>query len=730
MEAPPAPDSQQPAQDTTNAEASQDNAAQASSLLNVPPLEAARRKETAISLLTGRGIDPATLSAEQFNIFANQAPQLQEASLEMLAKYGAEKLRIVHPEDKDQAGSANSTPVQAPSTTVTPNPASVTATPAAETPTKGRRGKRKSKAAAGELSIGDGAVVSLEHNGEVGTTSSTLKLQAKSKKPRGTCEACKQKKLKCTKEHPACSICQNSGEQCIYAPPKPRRKSEKVIEAAEPENSESPGETQHHPPQHGTESSISVQQLVEVHEDELPLGPPPPSAAAPIQSQPLAPVEDPENDEFIPDPNILSGPVASHPTTTEQPVDNYYHHSEVTFPHQSNPDRNLATSGLTFPPPQTQQGQPAYSQPPPAAPVVHNNQQHPAVSSRHSLPTAQPKQSPVPSPAVPMQANSWNDSSASRASPSTVSPTMQQAVNRHRPRKSAPEAPHQLRDGLQQAASQAALQTQNQRSPAMTVRSPYQTAAAIARTKSRQSHRSQTNTPVSNASLPQPPVQQQTVSHQPVTAPSYSGNSASTSSSIPNYDPYARYNSTEHSSRIAYEPGTYHNNITVTTSASYSATPSYDYTRTTAPASTASSNPLSQALNSGSGGYGDTNNAGSSSWQVSQSRSTQPQPNHYSSHNHGYSNSPEQQRAQPYPYSSSHQQPNTTQPSQQNWYPFNGANSNSGNRNAGYGGAPTTTSATPYQNHRPNVPGYASHNYGSSDEQSIYDLLRASGSGN
>ena len=715
-----------PAQDAANVEASQNNAAQAASLLNVPPLEAARRKETAISLLTGKGIDPATLSAEQFNIFANQAPQLQDASLEMLAKYGAEKLRIVHPEDKDHTGSANSTPAQAPSSTVTPTPASVTATPAVETPTKGRRGKRKSRVAAGELSIGDGAVVSLQHNGEVGTTSSTLKLQAKGKKTRGACETCKQKKLTCTKEHPACSICRNSGEQCIYAPPKPRRKSEKLVEAAE--NSEVLGETQHHPPQHGTESSIPVQQLVEVQVDEPPPAPPPQSAAAPIQSQPPAPMEDPENDEFIPDPNILSGPVESqsHPATTEQqPVDNYYHHGGVTFPttHQSNPDRNLPTSGLTFPPPPAQQGQqPVYSQPAPATPVAHDNQQRPAASSRRSLPTAQPKQSPVPPPAV-------------------VSPTMQQAASRHRPRKSAPEGPHQLLDGLQQAASmsQAALQTQNQRSPAMTVRSPYQNAAAIARTKSRQSHRSQTNTPVSNASLSQPPSAQQTASHQSVTAPSYSANSTSTSSSIPNYDPYARYNNTEHSSRITYEPGTYHNNIAVTTSASYSATPSYDYTRTAAPASAASSNPLSQALNNGSGGYGDSN-AVSSPWQAAQARSTQPQPSHYSSHyhNHGYNNSPEQQRAQPYSYSSSHQQPNTTQPSQQNWYGgFNGANANSNNsssnRNAAYGGAPTTTTAaTPYQNqnHRPNLPGYASHSYGSTDEQSIYDLLRASGSGN
>ncbi|RYP39424.1 hypothetical protein DL767_002158 [Monosporascus sp. MG133] len=100
----------------------QGNTVQAPGFLNLPPAEAARRRETAVSLLASKGVDPATLSAEQFYIFANQAPQAQEVSLEMLAKYGAARLRIVHPDDKDQAGSAtSSTPAQAhPATPPTP----------------------------------------------------------------------------------------------------------------------------------------------------------------------------------------------------------------------------------------------------------------------------------------------------------------------------------------------------------------------------------------------------------------------------------------------------------------------------------------------------------------------------------------------------------------------------------------------------------------------------------
>ncbi|RYP06209.1 hypothetical protein DL764_003301 [Monosporascus ibericus] len=103
-----------------NAATPQSSTVQAPGFLNLPPAEAARRRETAVSLLTSKGVDPATLSAEQFYIFANQTPQAQEVSLEMLAKYGAAKLRIVHPEDNDQAGSASSTPAQAESATPTP----------------------------------------------------------------------------------------------------------------------------------------------------------------------------------------------------------------------------------------------------------------------------------------------------------------------------------------------------------------------------------------------------------------------------------------------------------------------------------------------------------------------------------------------------------------------------------------------------------------------------------
>jgi outer membrane biosynthesis protein TonB len=93
------------------APASTNGDAHAHSILNLPPGEAARRRDVAIKLLSDNNIDPKSLSAEQFNIFANQSPELQQDSLAMLVKYGAERLRIVHP-NKDGSNSGQSTPTK------------------------------------------------------------------------------------------------------------------------------------------------------------------------------------------------------------------------------------------------------------------------------------------------------------------------------------------------------------------------------------------------------------------------------------------------------------------------------------------------------------------------------------------------------------------------------------------------------------------------------------------
>lgn len=91
--------------------------------INVSPEEAARRRDTATAILAEAGVNPESLSAEQFNIFSNQSPELQKESLNMLVKYGAERLRIVHPQNKENSALATtstpSTPV--PTTQATPS---------------------------------------------------------------------------------------------------------------------------------------------------------------------------------------------------------------------------------------------------------------------------------------------------------------------------------------------------------------------------------------------------------------------------------------------------------------------------------------------------------------------------------------------------------------------------------------------------------------------------------
>lgn len=110
--------------------------------LNVPPAEAARRRELAIRLLSDSGVDPETLSTEQFSIFANQSPDLQRESLAMLVQYGAERLRIVHP--ADAAASSSST---SPSPTVDQPSAQADAPVAdsSESPAEGEKKKKEKK---------------------------------------------------------------------------------------------------------------------------------------------------------------------------------------------------------------------------------------------------------------------------------------------------------------------------------------------------------------------------------------------------------------------------------------------------------------------------------------------------------------------------------------------------------------------------------------------------------
>ncbi|KAI0914675.1 hypothetical protein F4823DRAFT_187703 [Ustulina deusta] len=719
--------------------------------LNVPPAEAERRRQTAIELLTGRGIDPTTLSPEQFNIFANQAPNLQSASLDMLAKYGAERLRIVHPDEKEQAGSSNSTPT----TEQTANPPlAVAPAPSSEstnTPTKKPRNKkRKSNGPLTEVPIGNGAVVPMEQDGGLGTTESALKPRTgRVRKTRGRCDTCKQRNVTCTKEHPSCSVCVDAGVDCIYLPPKPRRKSEKPAETVEQEDSDLPEDNDRvqHEADNSGETSV----------------PDPPESQTIVLPQPPPDIE---NEEFIPDPNILSGPVEHQIAAQPGSPGNYYQHSHsgVGFLQLSSAQETAAavetTSIHDFTYPQTQtnedvaQPAPTTAAPPtsvqpqqshglPTAESVSASTPHQktqsASSNRKSLPSSQSKQTPVPPPTIPTHAPNWGSSPSIHHSIS-VSPKLahQQAPKRPKSRKSRAEPEQQGHDSLKQAASQP---TQYQ-SP-MT-RSPYQSAAYV---NPRQGHKSQTNTPAATNSRPPPQAPSTTTHHQPTTsASSYSTPTAS--SSVPNYDPYPQYNSNNNSrneqftdagndqssSRITYESSSYQTSTTTTAPSSYSSLPSYDYGRTPG-----ALNPLTQALN-GTSAYSGTTGSTTNQWSTSQTRgaqntnnsSTYPLPASSTSTTRGYNTRSSEPRAsnqntsyhqaQPQSYSSySSQQPTLNQQSQQNWYGFTAANSN--NNQASY----PSNRQSAHSSHRSTAPTYSSQ-YGGNDEQAIYDLLRTGSS--
>ncbi|GAP85980.1 putative DNA methylation modulator- variant [Rosellinia necatrix] len=664
--------------------------------LNVPPAEAERRRQTAIELLSGKGIDPATLSAEQFNIFANQAPNLQSASLDMLAKYGAERLRIVHPDEKEPAGSSTSTPTTGQTENNSPAVAPSQSVGATDTPSKKPRSKKKRKSdrPPTEVSIGNGAVVALEQDGELGTTESALKPRAsRVRKTRGTCDTCKQRKVKCTKEHPSCSVCINTGIDCVYLPPRPRRKSEKSAEIVEEEEFDPPEEDQSDSAQHEAGQVIII-----------PPHPPP----------------DIENEEFIPDPNILSGPV-EHQTAATQPVNtsNYYQHAQsgmgfsqipttqtsaetpsVTgFPYsqvQTNEEATQPAPSLVYPPssvhPQHQHNLPVSQ--PVSAPAPPQRSQSASSSHRKSLPTSQPKQTPIPPPTIPTHTSNWDSSQSTHHSIGT-SPTMahQQPTKRPRSRKPRGEIEQQGQDNLTQATSSQPTQYV---SP-MT-KSPYQSAAHV---NLRQGRRSQTNTPV--AANPRPPPQAPATIHPPTTnAPSY--NPPTASSSISHYDPYPRYNNstngsesytdtgTDHSSsRVAYESNSYQVNTATTTPSPYSSVPSYDYGRASGAA-----NPLSQAL-SGTTAYSGATGTTTNQWPTSQTRevqnnnnsSTYSLPASSTSTSHGYATrasdsrtssqnvSYSQQQSQgyvSYPPQESNLNQQGHQQGQQNWYRYQASN--------------------------------------------------------
>ena len=172
---------------------------------NVSPDEAARRLNVARELLRGAGVNPDSLSIEQMNTLSNQAPNLQKDSIKMIAKFSAERLKIIQPEKKDKSKAVHSINTSSTQAQILHTVLGFSDPSTSESKAKG----------SSRLKRGLG-------------------------KSRHTCSRCKSCKIKvgylllkifylidanlekCPKEIPACSKCQSSGQQCQYPSPKPK----------------------------------------------------------------------------------------------------------------------------------------------------------------------------------------------------------------------------------------------------------------------------------------------------------------------------------------------------------------------------------------------------------------------------------------------------------------------------------------------------------------------------
>ncbi|KAF4125249.1 Ku70/Ku80 C-terminal arm [Geosmithia morbida] len=187
-------------------------------LVSVSAEEAARRLATARELLFNAGVDPDTLSTEQMNIFANQAPNIQKDSVAMLAKYGAQQLQIVHPQAKARSQSQQQQQQQTDNGSNNNN----NDDDASENTTNSSTGPVMTTQ---ELALGGGVEEQQTENGGGRSTK-----QRKVGKSRVSCYQCKSRRAKCPKDRPSCSECQSTGQSCEYPLQKPRkRESEAAV---------------------------------------------------------------------------------------------------------------------------------------------------------------------------------------------------------------------------------------------------------------------------------------------------------------------------------------------------------------------------------------------------------------------------------------------------------------------------------------------------------------------
>ncbi|KAK2046463.1 hypothetical protein LZ31DRAFT_519416 [Colletotrichum somersetense] len=757
----------------TKADAAVQSSVHEHALLNVPPAEAARRREVAIRLLSGSGVDPESLSTEQFSIFANQSPDLQKESLAMLVKYGAERLRIVHPSDAAASSSTNASPTppqQATAGSEADNSEAASETPA---PAKKKR-SRKSNQVAGDA----------EEEELIPAPAGTPLKQVS----RGSCIACRRAKTKCDRAKPTCSSCEEQDAECQYPLVRKQAARKKADSPNTPvgngDDDDAEAEPEPEPeslPEPATENEEQEPDDIETIDY---------TSNMPVANMLTPAVEPPGQDYFNSGHNELAfNQDASSETSMSHGASSYPEPSAtMTYAEQQTATTSYVqasslTETATYAPPTTETT--GYVQPTNTENVgyLHTptdistlNYAQPAVKSprstrtpttRRSLPTEQPQHSAAaenPTPASNYSQN-WHDLPSTKA---TNIPSSTATAQQLRPRKPA-QAPALTtvtqqsaslanHDKTQQSVVHAAMHQQQQQqhqpsSPqqvaqvAQTPRtvtpaqvSPFQAPGQAARTKSRAGHRASTRTPVNEQRAP--PSQQ-------IVQPSTQGTMDTTST----------FNNTQ---LTTYQPYT-----AQTTSANTTTYPSYDYDRanttsqSTSLAYTPSNNPRtgqlyntqSQTRNTQSYGSNDASASAANSYtqpsstapqqsSTTQSFNTRAPPSQTRSSTRPNNQRQQQQPQQPQPYgpysSQAHQQPH--QSDQDNWYGFgSGVNSSfsSANVSGGYaarGSAPTNygtsssvsnaTQAYQQQQHHGSLT-MPSHNYAEGDND-MYELLKNS----
>lgn len=453
----------------------------------------------------------------------------------MLVKYGAERLRIVHPNNKGGTSSAQANTSPGRSSLPTPSGPMTTK----ELVPQG--------GGSSDADTTNGSAAKVGDDGTAATTPGpTPTGRRKLGKSRNACFTCKGRKVKCPRERPVCSECTAQGLVCQFAPHIPRKKKpKKTVQDELAEDGEDEADQDDAEPHIPSQEHSSYPRMPDSNIPTLAVGAPaqdhhtshadyfhPNSGSALTQDE--AP--------SLAHHNITADPGHTYKTISEQ-IRHLEHH---TVPAETN----------AVPPTQNNWG-------------VGGS----ASRSRQNLPSepARSVAQDVP-PATKQPSSDWNTSAnngrpattMASVSPHMTHPTMHQRhqpENRHQPPDSAP-GPDGLQ-AMQQASSwaQAAIQYQHQppTSSAATITraraSPFQ-AADAPRAKSRQGQRAQSRTSVGDQTVA---GGYQSPYNRTQTRANNSGNHSSDRGGIPKHNDYGRSRTTntaasKSSQKPGYEP--------------------------------------------------------------------------------------------------------------------------------------------------------------------------------